>query len=139
MCVTDIQRLDRRRRALPVAVGDWNLRRLVHGVGTRRRVRTKQLIPRYQTPPFQTSSFSTPQPEPWGTERLPLRSYLSKHSPGVRDIVTTAGMYFPNMLDTADEARMAHLRQGAQVHDELFPHLARSVKSESEPFRGTMI
>ena len=68
-----------------------------------------------------------------------LRSYLSRYSPGARDIVTTAGMYFPNMLDTADEARMAHLRQGAQVHDELFPHLARSVKSESEPFRGTMI
>jgi len=43
------------------------------------------------------------------------------------------------MLDTADEARTAHLRQGAQVHDELFPHLARSVAGEREPFRGTLI
>ncbi|MFP6646065.1 MAG: phytanoyl-CoA dioxygenase family protein [Candidatus Latescibacterota bacterium] len=68
-----------------------------------------------------------------------LRSYLSRHSPGARDIVTTAGMYYPTMLDTADKARMSHLRQGAQVHDELFPHLARAVTGEGEPFRGTLI
>ncbi len=68
-----------------------------------------------------------------------LRSYLSRHSPGARDIVTTAGMYYPTMLDTADKARMSHLRQGAQVHDELFPHLARAVTGEGEPFRGPLI
>ena len=68
-----------------------------------------------------------------------LRSYLSRHSPGARDIVTTAGMYYPTMLDTADKARMSHLRQGAQVHDELFPHLARAVTGDGESFRGTLI
>jgi hypothetical protein len=53
------------------------------------------------------------------------RQYLSIHSPGGYNADTGAGMYFPLILDTADEARMAHLAQPAQIHDELFPQFAR--------------
>lgn len=55
------------------------------------------------------------------------RQYLSVHSPGGSDTVTGAGMFYPTILDTADERRMSHLRQPAQIHDELFPQLARPV------------
>ncbi len=51
--------------------------------------------------------------------------YLSVHSPGGYNVRTGAGMFLPLMLDTASEARMHHLAQPAQIHDELFPHLAR--------------
>jgi len=34
-------------------------------------------------------------------------------------------MFYPTMVDTADENRWGHLSQCATVHDELFPHLAR--------------
>ena len=54
------------------------------------------------------------------------RKYLSVHSPGGHKIDTGAGMFFPTMLNTADEKRMAHLRQPLQIHDELFPQYARS-------------
>ena len=54
-----------------------------------------------------------------------LHSYLSRHSPGGYDVRTGAGMFYPTMVDTADEGRMVHLSQCAAVHDELFPHLAR--------------
>lgn len=54
-----------------------------------------------------------------------LRSYLSVHSPGRTDVRTGAGMFYPTMVDTADETRWVHLSQCATVHDELFPHLAR--------------
>ena len=64
-----------------------------------------------------------------------LREYLRHHSPGANDIDTSAGMFFPTMLDTADEARMSHLTQPAKVHDEMFPQFARSA-GEREPFRG---
>ena len=67
-----------------------------------------------------------------------LRHYLSMHSPGGGKLDTGAGMYFPTMIDTADEARMAHMRQPIEVHDEMFPHLARSV-GEREPFRGNLL
>jgi len=66
-----------------------------------------------------------------------LREYLSKHSPGAINLDTSAGIYFPTMLDTADEARMAHMWQPAQVHDEMFPHLARS-NGDRVPFRGSV-
>jgi hypothetical protein len=36
-------------------------------------------------------------------------------------------MYFPLMLDTADLKRMRHLEQPMQIHDDLFPHLARQM------------
>ena len=67
-----------------------------------------------------------------------LREYLSKHSPGARDLDTSSGIFFPTMLDTADAARMAHMRQPAQVHDEMFPHLARTA-GKREPFRGSLL
>ena len=55
-----------------------------------------------------------------------LHSYLSVHSPGRTDTRTGAGMFYPTMVDTAGEGRWVHLRQCAEVHDELFPHLARN-------------
>jgi hypothetical protein len=55
------------------------------------------------------------------------RRYLSIHSAGGYNVNTGAGMYFPLMLDTADERRMTHLAQAAQIHDELFPQFARSM------------
>ena len=46
-------------------------------------------------------------------------------------------MYFPTMLDTADEARLEHMRQPAEVHDEMFPHLARTAGPRT-PFKGSL-
>ena len=66
-----------------------------------------------------------------------LREYLGMHSPGGYDVDTGAGMFFATMLDTADEARMAHLLQPAEVHDELFPQFARSA-GEREGHVGPM-
>jgi hypothetical protein len=40
-------------------------------------------------------------------------------------------MFYPTILDTADEARMIHLAQCAAVHDELFPEYRRAVKREA--------
>lgn len=54
-----------------------------------------------------------------------LRQYVSIHSPGGYKVDTGAGMYFPLMLDSAGEDRLAHLRQCAAMHDELFPQYAR--------------
>lgn len=67
-----------------------------------------------------------------------LHLYLSQHSPGAGNLDTSAGMYFPTMLDTADEARMAHMRQPIAVHDDMFPHLARAV-GERGAFRGNVL
>lgn len=54
-----------------------------------------------------------------------LRSYVKAHSAGGYGLDLGAGMYTPTMLNTASEARMRHLRQCAQIHDELFPQFAR--------------
>ena len=70
-------------------------------------------------------------------EQKLAREYVRVHSPGGYDIDTGAGMYFPTMLDTADEKRMKHLFQPAQIHDELFPQFARDT-GEREPHRGRM-
>ena len=64
-----------------------------------------------------------------------LRTYLTHHSHGTHDIDTGAGMFFPTMLDTADEVRMKHLRQPAHLHDEMFPQFARSAGVRG-PFKG---
>ena len=55
----DHRLLHRRRRALPVAVGNRNLRRLLHGLAQVQRTRGPQLIPRYPQRPNQNSDFST--------------------------------------------------------------------------------
>ena len=57
------------------------------------------------------------------------RRYLSTHSPGGYKLKTGAGIYYPIMIDTADENRMVHLRQPMEIHDQLFPHMARAVVS----------
>ena len=49
--------------------------------------------------------------------------YMRVHTPGSNNYVTGAGMYYPPMIDTADENRMTHLRQPIEIHDQLFPHL----------------
>jgi hypothetical protein len=54
------------------------------------------------------------------------RAYLRQHSPGGYNVRTGAGMFFPPMLDSASPQRMKHLQQPCQIHDELFPHLART-------------
>ncbi len=51
--------------------------------------------------------------------------YLSVHSAGGYKVDTGAGMYFPLMLDTANEQRMTHLSQPSAIHDELFPQFSR--------------
>jgi ectoine hydroxylase-related dioxygenase (phytanoyl-CoA dioxygenase family) len=51
--------------------------------------------------------------------------YLSVHSAGAGNFDTGAGMFFPAMIDTANEQRMIHLEQPIAIHDELFPHLTR--------------
>ncbi len=63
----------------------------------------------------------TESPEDMVTQR----KYLSIHTPGAGGTDTGAGMYYPTMLDTADENRMQHLAQCAAIHDELFPQFAR--------------
>ncbi len=60
-------------------------------------------------------------------EKEQVRQYLSIHTPGSGNHVTGAGVYFPPMIDTADEDRMAHLHGPIEIHDQLFPHLARDV------------
>jgi hypothetical protein len=60
-----------------------------------------------------------------------LHRYLSVHSAGGSQTRTGAGMFYPTILDTADEARMIHLAQCAAVHDELFPEYRRAVKREA--------
>lgn len=72
------------------------------------------------------------------TDAKTLREYLSKHSPGARDVVTTTGLYFPTMLETANDVRKTHMWQPAQVHDEMFPHLAAAAVGDREPFRGSL-
>ncbi len=55
--------------------------------------------------------------------------YLSIHSAGGGNFDTGAGMFFPTMIDTANEQRMVHLAQPIAIHDELFPQFARKRKA----------
>ena len=54
-----------------------------------------------------------------------FHNYVRVHTPGGYKIDTGAGMFRPTLLDTASEARMIHLQKGVEIHDKLFPHLAR--------------
>ena len=54
-----------------------------------------------------------------------LYEYLRVHSSGGYKLHTGAGMYYPLILDTANEQRLAHMQQVIAIHDELFPELAR--------------
>jgi hypothetical protein len=104
-----------------VVIFNHDLYHASFGGGSRRRMFTMNCTRRAKTP----------------ADMAVLHDYLSKHSPGARDMDTSAGIFFPTMLDTADAARLAHMQQPAQVHDEMFPHLARSA-GEREPFRGSL-
>jgi len=54
------------------------------------------------------------------------RQYIATHSAGGYNVETGAGAFLPAMLQTADASRMVHLRQVAELHDDLYPHLAPS-------------
>ena len=57
--------------------------------------------------------------------------YFSVHSPGGNNVKTGAGVFYSTMIDTAEKNRMIHLRQPIEIHDELFPHLARDVVGDA--------
>ena len=81
------------------------------GGGTRRRMFTMNCTRQAKTP-----------------EDLEMaHRYFSVHSPGGYNVKTGAGVCYSTMIDTAEKNRMIHLRQPIEIHDELFPHLARDV------------
>ena len=82
------------------------------GGGTRRRMFTMNCTRQAKTP-----------------EDLEMaHRYFSVHSPGGYNVKTGAGVFSSTvMIDTAEENRMIHLRQPIEIHDELFPHLARDM------------
>ena len=57
--------------------------------------------------------------------------YFSVHSPGGYNVKTGAGVFYSTMIDTAEKSRIVHLRQPIEIHDELFPHLARDVVGDA--------
>ena len=59
-----------------------------------------------------------------------LVNWYSAHSAGGSDFKTGAGVFYPTVIDTADENRMVHLRQPMEIHGQLFPDLARDVVSQ---------
>lgn len=92
-----------------VLIFNHDLYHAAFGGSQRRRMFTMNCTRRAKTP----------------TELATARQYLSVHSAGGYNVDTGAGMYFPTMIDTADDRRMVHLEQPIAIHDELFPHLAR--------------
>ena len=85
------------------------------GGGTRRRMFTMNCTRQAKTP-----------------EDLEMaHRYFSVHSPGGYNVKTGAGVFYSTMIDTAEKNRMIHLRQPIEIHDELFPHLARDVVGDA--------
>ena len=85
------------------------------GGGTRRRMFTMNCTRQAKTP-----------------EDLEMaRRYLSVHSPGGYNVKTGAGVFYSTMIDTPEKSRIIHLRQPIEIHDELFPHLARDVVGDA--------
>ena len=85
------------------------------GGGTRRRMFTMNCTRQAKTP-----------------EDLEMaHRYFSVHSPGGYNVKTGAGVFYSTMIDTAEKSRMIHLRQPIEIHDELFPHLARDVVGDT--------
>ena len=78
------------------------------GGSKRRRMFTMNCIRRATTPQEEEMS----------------RRYVSAHSPGGYKLKTGNGMYWPTLLQTADDQRLRHLSQLSALHDELFPELA---------------
>ena len=56
--------------------------------------------------------------------------YVRIHSPGGYKLKTGAGMYHATMIDTADDNRRVHLHQPIEIHDQIFPELARDVVNQ---------
>ena len=59
-----------------------------------------------------------------------VHEYVRIHAPGGYKYKTGAGMYHAPMIDTADENRRAHLYQPMELHDQIYPELARDVVSQ---------
>ena len=59
-----------------------------------------------------------------------VHEYVRIHAPGGYKYKTGAGMYHAAMIDTADEKRKAHLYQPIEIHDHIYPELARDVVSQ---------
>ena len=59
-----------------------------------------------------------------------VHEYVRIHAPGGYKYKTGAGMYHAAMIDTADEKRKAHLYQPIEIHDQIYPELARDVVSQ---------
>jgi ectoine hydroxylase-related dioxygenase (phytanoyl-CoA dioxygenase family) len=93
-----------------VVIFNHDLYHAAFGGGNRRKMFTMNLTRHCVTPEDQQT----------------LHKYLSVHLAGGYNVDTGAGMYYPTMLDTANEARMQHLQQCATVHDEFFPQYARA-------------
>lgn len=36
-------------------------------------------------------------------------------------------MYYPRLVETANENRMVHMERPMEIHDQLFPHLVKDV------------
>ena len=58
-----------------------------------------------------------------------VHEYVRIHAPGGYKYKTGAGMYHAAMIDMADENRRAHLYQPIEMHDQIYPELARDVVS----------
>lgn len=59
-----------------------------------------------------------------------VEAYVSYHSPGGYKsrgykLKPSTGMYYPAMIDTADESRWVHLHQPAMIHDQMYSELAK--------------
>jgi Phytanoyl-CoA dioxygenase (PhyH) len=54
-----------------------------------------------------------------------LRKYITHHTPSAYKIITGGGLYWQCFRDTATPARLRHMDQPDQLHDEIFPHLSR--------------
>ena len=94
-----------------IAIFNHDLYHASFGGGSRRRMFTMNCTRHAKTPEDLETA----------------RQYLSIHSPGGYNNKTGAGMFYPTIIDTADDERLMHLRQPIEIHDQLFPHLAREV------------
>ena len=63
--------------------------------------------------------------KPTTVEEELVTQYFRDHTLGSNNYVSGSGMYYPRLIETADEQRMLHMQRPSEIHDQLFPHLAR--------------
>ena len=54
-----------------------------------------------------------------------VTQYFWDHILGSNNYVSGSGMYYPRLIETADEQRMLHMQRPSEIHNQLFSHLAR--------------